>query len=199
MSQSTGDVINTAVLQNEALSSEGMLERVFGRLFRGLVYAQIWEDPVCDMVALQIGPEDHVVCIASGGCNMMSYLTADPASVTAVDLSPWHVKLNRLKILAAQHLPDHATFYDLFGHANRPGNVETIDTYIGRHFTPEERLFWNGGGPFRTRKSMFTRGFHRFGALGRFIGLLHVGCGVIGVDFRPLLAAKTIKEQVQLL
>ena len=30
---------------NSALSKEGLLERLFTFLFRGLVYPQIWEDP----------------------------------------------------------------------------------------------------------------------------------------------------------
>ena len=104
-----------------------MLERAFGRLFQGLVYAQIWEDPVADMAALKIGANDHVVCIASGGCNILSYLTAGPASVSAVDLSPVHVELVRLKLLAASTLPDHATFYKMFGHADRAVNVTNFD------------------------------------------------------------------------
>ena len=38
-----------AVHQNGALSREGALERLFTFLFSGLVYPQIWEDPVVDM------------------------------------------------------------------------------------------------------------------------------------------------------
>ena len=63
------------------------------------------------MEALAIGPEDNIVCIASGGCNMLSYLTAGPASITAVDLLPAHVALNRMKLAAAAHLPDHESFF----------------------------------------------------------------------------------------
>lgn len=37
-----------AVHRNDALSSEGMLESLFTLLFNGLVYPQIWEDPVVD-------------------------------------------------------------------------------------------------------------------------------------------------------
>ena len=49
MSATTTDIIGDAVYQNKALSREGGLERLFAMLFRGLVYPQIWEDPVCDM------------------------------------------------------------------------------------------------------------------------------------------------------
>ena len=60
-----------------------MLERLFTLAFKRLVYPQIWEDPVVDMRALDIGPGHEVIAIASGGCNVLSYLTADPAGVTA--------------------------------------------------------------------------------------------------------------------
>ena len=96
--------LDAAVLQESDATTE-RLERLFSRLFMGLVYPQIWEDPVVDMTALQIAPGDNLVCIASGSCNMMSYLTAGPAAVTAVDLSPAHVALGRLKLAAARSLP----------------------------------------------------------------------------------------------
>ncbi len=83
-----------AVHHNEALSREGALERLFTYMFSGLVYPQIWEDPVVDMDALCINKTDHVVTIASGGCNVASYLVAQPAKITAVDLNAAHIALN---------------------------------------------------------------------------------------------------------
>ena len=71
--------LGAAVHQNAALSKTGLLERIFSNAFNGLVYPQIWEDPDVDMAALAIEPHHNLVCIASGGCNMMSYLTAGPA------------------------------------------------------------------------------------------------------------------------
>ena len=41
-----------------------------------LVYPQIWEDPEVDLAALSLAPDDRVVTIASGGCNVLTYLTA---------------------------------------------------------------------------------------------------------------------------
>jgi S-adenosylmethionine-diacylglycerol 3-amino-3-carboxypropyl transferase len=96
---------------------------MFERLFRGLVYTQIWEDPEIDLEALALGPDCHVVAIASGGCNVLSYLTADPARITAVDLSLAHVALNRLKLTAACRLPTWQAFYRFFGAADDPANV----------------------------------------------------------------------------
>ena len=79
-----GNLVGHAVHRNRMLSFEGVLERIFSLAFRGLVYPQIWEDPVVDMAAMEIKPHHHVVTIASGGCNVLSYLTASPARITAV-------------------------------------------------------------------------------------------------------------------
>lgn len=86
-----------ALHRNPTLSTNGMQERLFSFLFSGLVYPQIWEDPVVDMDALAIRREDHVVAIASGGCNVMSYICAQPARVTAVDLDPPPLNWSTLK------------------------------------------------------------------------------------------------------
>ncbi len=53
-------MLNDAILQNRA-SKAGLLERAFSLAFRGLVYPQIWEDPIADMEALDIQPDHHIV------------------------------------------------------------------------------------------------------------------------------------------
>ncbi|WP_116134605.1 DUF3419 family protein [Tropicimonas sp. IMCC34043] len=193
--QTVDDQIGAAVNQNAVSTREGVLERAFGRLFRGLVYAQIWEDPVVDMQALALTGQDHVVCLASGGCNMMSYLSAGPASITAVDLSPAHVALNRLKLAAAQHLPDHAAFHDMFGHGNRASNVAAFDRYLAPHLDEQTLKYWTERTPSGQRKQIFRKGLYRHGLLGRFIGAVHLIARLGRVDFRPLLEARSLEEQ----
>ncbi len=186
--------LGAAVHQNTALSRDGLLERLFSRLFHGLVYPQIWEDPVVDMAALKIGPAHNLVCIASGGCNVMSYLTARPHAILAVDLSPAHVALVRLKLAAALQLPDHACFDDFFGKADLPANTRNYDRYIAPHLDPDSRTFWEAG-IARRRITQFERGFYKFGLLGRFLGVVHLVARLGRVDFRPLLAAPTTDAQ----
>ena len=70
-SQPRNGAVRNAVHRHEHLSKEGLLERAFTFAFRGLVYAQIWEDPEVDMEALAITPDCHIVTIASGGCNVL--------------------------------------------------------------------------------------------------------------------------------
>ena len=105
--RATGEGLRAAVHRSKALSRAGVLERLFTAAFRGLVYPQIWEDPVVDLEALRLRPTDRVLTIASGGCNALSYLTADPAEIVAIDLNGAHIALGRLKLCALQHLPDY--------------------------------------------------------------------------------------------
>ena len=192
--------LKEAVRRNSALSREGLLERLFERLFRGLVYTQIWEDPEIDLEALALDPNCHVVAIASGGCNVLSYLPADPAEITALDLSLAHVALNRLKLVAASRLPSWEMFHRFFGAADDPANVEIYERLIAPYLDPQSRAYWQGrslhqGG--RRRISIFARNAYRHGVLGRFIGASHAAARLYGVDLRQLLSARSLEEQRQ--
>jgi S-adenosylmethionine-diacylglycerol 3-amino-3-carboxypropyl transferase len=190
--------LKEAVRRNRAFSREGLLERLFERLFRGLVYTQIWEDPEIDLEALALGPDCHVVAIASGGCNILSYLTAGPAHITAVDLSRAHVALNRLKLVAATRLPSWQAFYGFFGAADDPANVAAYHRLIAPHLDPQSRAYWESRGLQhlgRRRISIFARNAYHHGVLGRFIGIAHAAARVYGVDLRDLLSARSLEEQ----
>ena len=173
-------------------------DRLFARLFRGLVYTQIWEDPEIDMEALQLAPDSRVMTIASGGCNVMSYLVADPAQITALDLSPAHVALLRLKLAAAQHLPDWDSFHRFFGEADAAENVAVYDRLLAPQLDTASRTWWEGRSLHRfgqRRISIFARNAYRHGVLGRFIGLAHVTARLHGVRPRDLLEARSLEEQ----
>ena len=186
--------LQAAVFQNPRLHLTGLQERLFARLFTGLVYAQIWEDPVADLQALRLPAGADLICIASGGCNAMSYLTADPASVTAVDLSPAHIALLRLKLAAARNL-DQPAFADLFKQADQPGNPALIRDRLAPHLDPQTRAYWTDRRLGRDRAAMFAQQFYRHGVLGRFIGAVHLVARLTRTDFRPLLAATTLEDQ----
>lgn len=185
-----------AVHRNGALSVEGLLERLFTFVFSGLVYPQIWEDPVVDMDALCIQKTDHVVAIASGGCNVASYLMAQPRRVTAVDLNAAHVALNRLKLAAIGRVPDHRALLRFFAGAADARNVEAYDTWLRPHLDSATSDYWEARDLLgRRRITQFARGFYRHGVLGRFIGLAHLATRLHGTDLKKLLDARTPDEQ----
>ena len=171
------------------------LDDLFAFLFRGLVYAQIWEDPVLDMEAMALGPGHRVVTIASGGCNAMSYLLADPAEVAAVDLNRAHVALSRLKRDAARYLPDHEHFFRLFGDAADPRNVAHFDAFLRERLDPATRAYWESRGLRGRRIRAFARGLYREGLLGRFISLLHLVLRLHGKNPRRVLEADSPEAQ----
>lgn len=191
-----GALLKDAVHRNRALSMEGLLERFFTLAFSKLVYAQIWEDPVVDMQALEMRPDSRVVAIASGGCNVLSYLVADPAQIFAVDLNAPHVALNRLKICAVRRLPNYAAFYRFFGAADDARNVAAYDRHLKLHLDQATRQYWETRDLLgRRRIARFSRGFYRYGVLGRFIGAAHLIARLHGRDPRVMLEARTIEEQ----
>ena len=195
-SQARNGAVRNAVHRHEHLSKEGLLERAFTFAFRGLVYAQIWEDPEVDMEALAITPDCHIVTIASGGCNVLSYLTANPAKITAVDLNTAHIALNKLKRAAAVHLPDHASFHRFFAQANRPENVAAYKEWLRPHLDDATRRYWEGRDlAGRRRIKGFAGGFYKRGLLGGFIGAAHLLAKLYRIDPRELLAAKSVEEQ----
>ncbi len=189
-------LVGAAVQQNSLFSIAGLNERAFTFAFSSLVYPQIWEDPVVDLEALRIESGHRVITIASGGCNALSYLVADPAEIIAVDLNASHAALNRLKNAALRHLPDYETFYDFFGAADKKSNVELFDQHISDRLDDATRTFWNSRDVTGRRNiERFARGFYRHGLLGRFIAAGHFAAKLYGRDPRIMLTATSIEQQ----
>jgi S-adenosylmethionine-diacylglycerol 3-amino-3-carboxypropyl transferase len=189
-------LLGDAVCRSRALSRDGLLERIFALLFNGLVYPQIWEDPVVDMEAMNLAPHHHVVAIASGGCNVLSYLVAGPARITAVDLSPAHVALVKLKIAGARFLPSWEAFYRFFGEASARENIETYNTILRPQLDPETRRYWEGRSlSGRRRVARFAANLYRSGLLGRFIAAGHAISRLHGRNISALLECRTLEEQ----
>lgn len=189
-------IISDAVVRKNVSAKDKLLDKAFALAFNGLVYAQIWEDPVVDMEGLAIQPDCRVMCIASGSCNALSYLTANPAKVTAVDLNRAHVALGKLKITAIKHLPNYERFHRFFGHADHEENKAVYNEMIAPHLDAESRRYWEKRDiKGRKRISYFTKGLYRQGLLGNFIGLAHLFAKLYKVDLNKLLEAETLEDQ----
>ena len=189
-------IIADAVVRKDASTKDKLLDKAFALAFNGLVYAQIWEDPVVDMEGLDIQPDSRVMCIASGSCNALSYLTANPAQVTAVDLNRAHVALGQLKITAIRHLPNYERFQRFFGHADHKENKAVYKDMIAPYLDTESRKYWEKRDiKGRKRISYFTKGLYKRGLLGNFIGLAHLFAKLYKVDLNKLLQAETLEQQ----
>ncbi len=188
--------LRKAVHRHKPISKNGIQERLFTLVFSGLVYPQIWEDPVIDLEALELKADEHLIAIASGGCNVMSYLSAAPVKITAVDLNPAHVALNNLKYTALRYFPTYQTFHKFFAEADARDNVRDYETYIRPHLDERSRKYWDSRNLIgRRRIGYFGSNLYRHGLLGTFIGASHLLARIHGRNPRKLLAARSIQEQ----
>ncbi|MCD2176528.1 DUF3419 family protein [Rhizobium sp. C1] len=188
--------LKSAFIRHRALSGKGLSERLFGLMFSGLVYPQIWEDPAVDIEAMQIEPHHSIVTIGSGGCNMLAYLAEGPARIDVVDLNHHHVALNRLKLAAFETLPSYGDVRRMFAEPGNAANSVAFDRYIAQGLDSGTYQYWNGRDKFgRRRISTFDRNIYRTGLLGRFIGAGHLAARLHGKTFDRLMAARTMEEQ----
>lgn len=195
----TNRMIAQAVESEPAVSLPGVQQRAFSLWFRRLVYTQIWEDPRVDLQAMQVDRTTRIVTIASGGCNALNYLVADPASVDAVDINPAQLALTRLKIAAVATLPDHESLYRFLGRADTTGNAILYNRFIRAALDRDTQAYWEQALPWQQpRIAGFTDGFYRHGLLGRFIGFAHWLGRLAGGKPEKLLEARSQDEQRRL-
>jgi S-adenosylmethionine-diacylglycerol 3-amino-3-carboxypropyl transferase len=188
--------MNTQLIADAVRNSRGQDEstvwdRLFAFWFRRLVYTQIWEDPEADLAALQLPLGSTIVTISSGGCNALSYLTAQPAQVYAVDLNEAHLSLLKLKLAGIRAFSSYAEFWQFFGAATSPANSELYRNRLRPMLDADARAYWDKRNIVgRPRHGYFTDGFYRHGMLGRFIGLAHLLAKLARIDLSALLKGK---------
>ena len=166
-------------------------DRLYAFWFRRLVYTQIWEDPVADLAALRLAVGSTIVTLSSGGCNALSYLTAQPAQVYAVDLNEAHLALIKLKLAGLRAFSDYSDFWQFFGAADKPANSDLYRERLRPWLDAQARAYWDKRNIIgRPRHAYFANGFYRHGMLGRFIGLAHCAAKMSGIDPAILLNGK---------
>jgi S-adenosylmethionine-diacylglycerol 3-amino-3-carboxypropyl transferase len=194
--RSKNERLRQAVHRHKPTSKQGIQERLFTLAFSGLVYSQIWEDPLVDLEALSLKEDEHMIAIASGGCNILSYLATCPIRITAVDLNPSHVALNKLKLAAIRHLLDYRALHRFFAEANARDNVHAYENYIRPHLDETSRRYWESRDLLgRRRIGYFRTNLYRHGLLGNLIGASHLLVRLHGHDPRKVLGAKSLEEQ----
>ncbi len=103
--------LRNAVHRYAAVSRKGLEERLFTLAFTGLVYPQIWEDPVVDLEALDLKAGEHLVAIASGGCNVLQLSRPPPTCASRPSTSIRRTSRSTSSSSPrSTHLPDYETF-----------------------------------------------------------------------------------------
>jgi S-adenosylmethionine-diacylglycerol 3-amino-3-carboxypropyl transferase len=188
--------MNSRLIANVVRSSKDdeeatVWDRLYAFWFRRLVYTQVWEDPVADLAALRLRVGSTIVTLSSGGCNALSYLTAQPAQVYAVDLNEAHLALIKLKLAGLRAFSDYSDFWQFFGAANSRANSDLYRARLRPWLDTQARAYWDKRNIIgRPRHAYFANGFYRHGMLGRFIGLAHFAAKRCGIDPAILLNGK---------
>lgn len=128
-----------------------------------LYFAQVREDPLLEIDALDAGPNDSVVVVGSGGCTALSLLAAGAGQVTAVDVNRTQNHLIELKLAAVSILSRNEALAFLGACGATP--IERLDAYaeLRRWLTWRARTYWDG------RLSMVGAGVIGAGVTERFI------------------------------
>lgn len=92
-------------------------------------------------------------------------------------------------LAGARHLPDFDSFYRFFGAGDHATNTGGYDRVLAPKVEPETRA------PFARRIGILAKEYHHCEAQGRFIGTAHPISGVLGVDYQPDLASRTLEDQ----
>ena len=104
-------------------------------------YSQVWEDYELLKQGLKIQSDDHILSIASAGCNALAMLLEEPASVTAVDLNPSQTAICHLKKAGYLHLT-HAEFVSLVG-VRKDHAVKDVYDKVKDALPEDARAFWD--------------------------------------------------------
>jgi S-adenosylmethionine-diacylglycerol 3-amino-3-carboxypropyl transferase len=179
--------------------SSRALDWIFGCMFRGLIYNQVWEDPLVDLAALSLNADHRIVMIGSAGCNALAYLSADVKRIDAVDINAAHRALFSLKRTALERLPHRDAMFRMFGAGQGLENVQAYDTLLAPHLPQPARAYWSGRGMTGDRRiGMFRTGFYHHGLLHRFIGLTHRLAKMSGCNPKLLVQAVSLEDQALL-
>lgn len=89
---------------------------MFKFLNKTYIYNVSWEDPRMDHRVFNLTEKDHIITIASAGCNVLDYII-EGAMVTAVDFNSCQIALTELKKVAIIQLEFDA-FFEIFSKSN---------------------------------------------------------------------------------
>ena len=137
-------------------------------LRRAIIYNVAWEDPRIDGQLLGLGPDDAVLMLTTGGCNVLDRLLDNPAHVVAVDLNPSQNALLEIRLAAARALT-HDQFFRIFAESDRALFDEVYRTELRPLLSAPAAAFWD------QHAAIFDSFFYS-GAAG---GLARVICALI--------------------
>ena len=138
------------------------------------IYNVSWEDPRMDQEMFNLQEDDHVITIASAGCNVLDYII-EGARVTAVDFNACQIALSELKAVAIQGM-NHAQFFAIFAKNDTALLRELYPTLLRPGMSAASVEFWDRYVQ-KIQSFMYSgsSGFLAFLAFRVVLPLLHLG------------------------
>lgn len=163
---------------------------MFKFLNKTYIYNVSWEDPRMDHRVFNLNESDHIITIASAGCNVLDYII-EGAKVTAVDFNSCQIALTELKKVSILNLT-YEEFFKIFSHSDMKLLQSVYVEKLRPHLSKPSREFWDEG-IYRIKSFMYsgTSGTMSW-VLFRIIFPL-IGLGFIRTD----LEKGTTKEELQ--
>ena len=127
---------------------------MFKFLNKTWIYNVSWEDPRMDQRVFDLSEDDHIITIASAGCNVLDYI-CQGAEVTAVDFNLCQINLTELKMVAICNI-EYEQFFEIFSMSNMDLLRELYPTKLRPHLTQASVEFWDEG--IHTIKSFMYSG-----------------------------------------
>lgn len=133
--------------------------------------------------------DDHILTIASAGCNVLDYII-EGAEVTAVDFNSCQIALTELKKVCILNL-DFDSFFEIFAKNNFKLLREVYPTKLRLHLSPPSAQFWD-------KKINSINSFMYSGTSGNMsYFLFRVLFPLFGLGFiRELIEKGTTQEQL---
>jgi ubiquinone/menaquinone biosynthesis C-methylase UbiE len=114
---------------------------MFKFLNKTYIYNVSWEDPRMDQRVFNLDESDHVITIASAGCNVLDYIIKG-AKVTAVDFNSCQIALTELKKVAILNI-EYEQFFEIFSMSNMPLFRELYPSKLRPYLSAPSREFWD--------------------------------------------------------
>jgi betaine lipid synthase len=96
-----------------------------------------------DQRVFNLDNDDHIITIASAGCNVLDYII-EGAAVTAVDFNSCQIALTELKQVAICNV-DFETFFDIFSNSNMLLLQSIYKDKLRPHLSAPSAEFWDTG------------------------------------------------------
>jgi len=126
---------------------------MFKFLNRTYIYNVSWEDPRMDQRVFNLNDDDHVITIASAGCNVLDYII-EGAAVTAVDFNLCQIALTELKKVAILNIEFEA-FFEIFSKSNMKLLQSVYKEKLRPHLSKASQEFWDDG-VYRIKSFMYS-------------------------------------------